>query len=169
MRNCKSAKVYVIACEGRVKIGRSANPEMRRRGLQSSTPALLTLVHVTDERDDSSYVETTAHHLLAAKRLAGEWFDVTQEEAIAAVREAMALIDAPKKPKIAKPVIRKPYSPRWAVKTRTIRTSLPPVLMRELDEFVAGTGKSRNEVICETLASALARWEHTPRVSPYYS
>lgn len=43
--------------------------------------------------DDASLVEAIAHQLLADKRLSGEWFDVTPEQAIDAIQSAFAEIE----------------------------------------------------------------------------
>jgi hypothetical protein len=55
---------------------------------------MLHLEHASEVRPDGSLVETTAHRLLQAKRLGGDWFDVTPEEAIAAVKEAIRLVES---------------------------------------------------------------------------
>jgi hypothetical protein len=44
-------------------------------------------------RHDARLVEKVAHSLLQAKRIAGEWFDITAAEAIAAVEHAVSLVE----------------------------------------------------------------------------
>lgn len=96
MRNAKSASVYVMASAGRAKIGRSATPEARRNVLWRSGAPDIRIVLTTPLRDDASYVEAAAHRLLEGKRLDGEWFGVTEAEAIAAVHAAIVAIEARK-------------------------------------------------------------------------
>ena len=155
MKNAKSAKIYVMASAGRVKVGRSNNPELRRRMLQASTPTALTIVHTTDERDDSSYVETAAHHILAAKRLAGEWFDVSPDEAIAAVHAAIVSVE---RAKAVPKVPRKRYVGETPL-ARPLVIRLPPELIREVDELVASEpGNTRSSVMRDILERALEMW-----------
>ena len=90
MRNVKPARVYVIQSEtGAVKIGRSEDPDGRLRAIQAAHPAALKLCHSSAVREDCSLVESTAHRLLANKRKIGEWFDVSVDDAIAAVAKAI--------------------------------------------------------------------------------
>jgi hypothetical protein len=80
--------LYVIAGPDRspVKLGFSAQPEKRVRQLQTGSSIVLSLYHI--EKVDASRVkiaEKALHRLLGYKRLSGEWFDLTVEEAIAEV------------------------------------------------------------------------------------
>lgn len=91
----KNAHVYVISSSvGNVKIGMSIDPEGRRDALQANTGVALRLVSQTKRLDHAQLVERTAHKLLASKRMFGEWFDVTPDEAIAAVQNAIDLVDS---------------------------------------------------------------------------
>ena len=81
--------VYVIAQErGPVKVGISDKPMFRLRSLQTGHASRLDLKH-SREADNAKLVERLAHHALREKRLSGEWFDVTVDEAIAAIESAV--------------------------------------------------------------------------------
>jgi hypothetical protein len=94
MKNTSPSAVYVMEMDGRIKVGRAADPHRRRATLRSSAPSEINLLFATGIRDDGSLVESVAHKLLSAKRLQGEWFGVTAAEAIAAVNDAVLLVDA---------------------------------------------------------------------------
>ncbi len=84
------AFVYVIEREdnGHQKIGSSENPSARRRTLQTGSSTRLHIVHTTFAGPRAEEVEREAHAFLGARRLEGEWFDVSPETAIAAVYAA---------------------------------------------------------------------------------
>ena len=92
MTTAKLAAVYVLAGDGRVKVGRSHDPGARARTLGLAAGAVYRLHHATAARDDAVMVEGLAHQLLNAKRIAGEWFDVTPQEAVAAVEKAIKMV-----------------------------------------------------------------------------
>lgn len=77
-------KVYVISSGDAVKIGISNNPEKRLQSLQTSNPNKLSLEACFDA-EDAQMVEWKSHLALRANRLAGEWFSVSAERAIATV------------------------------------------------------------------------------------
>jgi Meiotically up-regulated gene 113 len=79
--------LYVMqAPSGRIKIGRSGNPEKRRSALEHQCGVPITLVMVFPERGCE---ELDIHYALAEHHTRlGEWFFGTQE-AIAAIRAAI--------------------------------------------------------------------------------
>lgn len=84
----ESGFVYVIS--GRYqKIGHSRNPKGRLAGFKTASPYPLTLSFEL-ECYMAERAERLAHQQLAHKRLAGEWFDVSAEDAILAVKDAVA-------------------------------------------------------------------------------
>lgn len=86
--------VYVIGGEaGPQKIGISANVDGRLAWLQSNSPHALR-AHHAQPASDARLVERVAHQLLAAKRLHGEWFDVSIAEAITAIDQAIDLVES---------------------------------------------------------------------------
>jgi hypothetical protein len=93
MTTPKLASVYVLTDTGRVKVGRSHNPSIRARTLGLAAGAVYTLHHATAARDDAGTVERLAHQLLHSKRIAGEWFDVKPQVAVAAVETAIKMVD----------------------------------------------------------------------------
>jgi hypothetical protein len=83
--------VYVIA--GRyVKIGQSRNPKGRLDALKTGSPYPLSLV-LQLECDGAEMAERIAHGYLCDHRLSGEWFDVSPDEGIEAVRNAVAEVE----------------------------------------------------------------------------
>lgn len=80
--------LYVIAASetGPVKLGLSVHPEKRVRQLQTGSALPLKIFH-TEEIDDALVkpAESALHRLLSYRRLKGEWFDLTVEQAIAEV------------------------------------------------------------------------------------
>lgn len=67
-----------------VKIGVAAEPLKRLAELQTAHARALRLI-ATFETEEAMGVERRAHAILGAKRLRGEWFAVTDDEATAAI------------------------------------------------------------------------------------
>lgn len=89
MSNSRTS-IYVIGPKGGpYKIGFSANPTARLSSLQTGTTDYLIL-HYKEETDTeiAKVIEKLIHRQLAHKRIRGEWFDVSLEEAIGEVRFA---------------------------------------------------------------------------------
>lgn len=79
--------VYLISAGGgRHKIGRATNPRARLQSLQCGVPDDLALIH-TVEVGAMARAEAAAHERFRLARLRGEWFDVQEAEAIAALNE----------------------------------------------------------------------------------
>jgi hypothetical protein len=80
--------LYVIAAkkEGPVKLGLSQDPARRVRQLQTGSAELLQIHHTEEVPDDRVRIaESALHQMLGHKRLKGEWFRMSVEEAIAEV------------------------------------------------------------------------------------
>lgn len=90
-----SAKcVYAISSEdGPTKIGKASSPARRVASLNTGSSVKLTLKYESSAMDKADLVERLAHQLLAEKRLNGEWFSVSTEEAVAAINAAIAMVD----------------------------------------------------------------------------
>lgn len=89
------ANVYIIAeQDGPRKIGISDDPVNRILSLQAGRSPLSVVASYLRDGGDAGIVERIAHRLLKEKRVVGEWFDVIDDQAIAAVREAIALVDS---------------------------------------------------------------------------
>lgn len=101
-----SGGVYVIhSAGGFVKIGISGNPARRAADLRPHQPFTVELVHVRDPGNlKARLVEAAAHHLLKDRHVRGEWFEVSTEEAIAAIEAAVTMVAAGWGPADAKPV-----------------------------------------------------------------
>ena len=64
------------------KIGKSDRPDRRYRQVQLLVPNEVEEVHVL-EIDDPAGIESYWHRRFAAKRLRGEWFDLTESDVAA--------------------------------------------------------------------------------------
>lgn len=90
-RERASYYVYVVSSGKGQKIGISARPNDRFKSLKSSVPvsmALLATWEVAD-RERAVQIERAAHDMLSQFRLKGEWFAVTESDALSAVRFAV--------------------------------------------------------------------------------
>ena len=84
----KMKSVYVIGTGlGPVKIGIAADVTARLRKLQTGHPEKLHVLFQAPS-PDAAEIEYVSHRLLAGARLSGEWFSVTVEQAIWAIRTA---------------------------------------------------------------------------------
>jgi antitoxin ChpS len=89
------AHVYIVAeWDGPRKIGISDKPADRMLALRAGRAPLSIIATYPREGGDAALVEQVAHWLLREKSLGGEWFDVGDAEAVAAVGEAIALVDS---------------------------------------------------------------------------
>lgn len=90
----RAAHVYVMTSGlGLVKIGKSGDPEGRRKSIELASGTLLELHYATPRRPDAGLLELFAHHILRDKRRSGEWFDVSASVAVAAVNEAARQVE----------------------------------------------------------------------------
>lgn len=82
--------IYVIGPEaGPFKIGYSASPTARLSSLQTGTTEYLRLHYQQEcETEKAKVIEKLIHRQLAHKRIRGEWFAVTLDEAISEVQFA---------------------------------------------------------------------------------
>lgn len=84
--------IYAMRSEsGPVKIGRSVNVKARRSNIQSDHGYKLSIVHVEPVAEDlcPNDAERECHRVLRDRRLLGEWFDATDEEAIMAIKKGL--------------------------------------------------------------------------------
>lgn len=86
--------VYVIGSKLGVKIGISDDPANRLDQLQTGHPNPLKFVKAFWflNRSDAGFIERTTHHLLntfSHKHLHGEWFQISESQAVEAVRETI--------------------------------------------------------------------------------
>jgi hypothetical protein len=88
--------VYVVQAgdNGSIKVGRSANPEERVRGIQTGNPAKIVLVafFVCSTWLIAKTLEASVHVALAPFRLMGEWFRVTPEAACRTIEKQVTIL-----------------------------------------------------------------------------
>jgi len=77
--------------DGPLKIGMANNPAARLRSIQTGSPQPIRLLrHFAVETEQARRVERRTHLGLLDHRLAGEWFEISLDQAVAAVEQAMA-------------------------------------------------------------------------------
>jgi hypothetical protein len=78
--------VYVIHGEhGLTKVGFSTSPDQRLASLRTASPSKLWFAFVAPCGGNAYRIEQEAHAILAKSRVAGEWFAVSPDLAIAAI------------------------------------------------------------------------------------
>lgn len=81
--------VYVMQSDGpALKIGSSADPERRRRQLQTGSAADIRILHTVPVYGDPVAVERAAQDMLSSHRLRLEWYDVPPDLAVGAIYAA---------------------------------------------------------------------------------
>lgn len=81
--------VYVLKSEaGPVKVGIAKNVAMRAQGLSQQQPFSVAVVEIF-QTNKAREIEALAHKLLRAHRIRGEWFNVSAEKAVEAVKAAI--------------------------------------------------------------------------------
>ena len=84
--------VYLMldAANGYYKIGMSNHPEYRERTLQSEKPSIVKICAKRfPTRLIAQSIESALHNVYAAKRVRGEWFDLTELE-VAQIKETLS-------------------------------------------------------------------------------
>lgn len=81
------AFIYVLSCEGLVKIGISQNVQTRLSSIQTSNPSRVELEHSSQAPlDVVRKWERLCHDKFAGARHSGEWFDVPVTEAVGFIK-----------------------------------------------------------------------------------
>jgi hypothetical protein len=82
-------EIYAISANANLtKIGIAASSAIRLRALQTASPSALALVYAAYVDGDALVLERRVHKDLQRHRKSGEWFSVSEAEAIAAIRRA---------------------------------------------------------------------------------
>lgn len=82
--------LYIMQSGEHVKIGVSGDPLARLSGVQTGNPESVHLLYVFKPlARKASWVEGEVHKTLRGRRVRGEWFAVTPEEAMDAVRRLL--------------------------------------------------------------------------------
>lgn len=162
----KMKSVYVMVSDqlGITKIGIASDPEVRRRMLQDASGIKLRLVHASEQRVDARAVEAAAHKLLHEKRKTGEWFDVTLEDAVAAIQEAADAVDEVMGSAGLNEVLdmaRKRGRPAIPDDQRRniVAIRFEPELMAKIDAAAAELGMNRSQFVRESVAARVKRME----------
>lgn len=83
----RKKKVYVFDMSGKfVKIGVSKDTNKRSRQVSTSSGISVTRIYESDLLDDSFLIENKMHTLFKERRILGEFFSVSFEEAVTALK-----------------------------------------------------------------------------------
>jgi hypothetical protein len=89
----KPGYLYVIEdCHGNVKVGRSINLERRINCVCSSVPQKIVNTYVSERCLEHYFVENYIKKILIDKKIKGEWFRVSFDEAVGLVRQTVELV-----------------------------------------------------------------------------
>lgn len=146
--------VYVIGAEtGPQKIGIAGDVGRRLKSIQTGSHVPIRVAFSIEANGAAEHVENYAHWVLREKRMAGEWFNVAPEEAVAAINEAVAAVArGERKERVVGNVGRK--------KLYDIRILLPlkSETLERLDGLL-GEGETRLDLIREAIDRELKRRE----------
>lgn len=94
IRHRGGAHVYVVMDgDGKAKIGRTSYPESRLKSLQGKDRKHLTMPYLSPNTLLAALVELRAQTLVADRFIKNEWFQLSCEEAKAAIEQAIVDVD----------------------------------------------------------------------------
>jgi len=139
----KAEFLYVIGTGHRsVKVGRSVEPERRKNDLQGGAFAHLRVVY-SRACDTAHLAEKIAHTILAQYRQSGEWFQVSEQEAIRAVDTACGIATGEiSPPAVPFGVSRKPCAKPMPTPAKALQDSARAAVLeflRHMDDEVGAT------------------------------
>lgn len=83
--------LYVIEEEnGLVKIGRSVNPKRRMPCVASGIPQKTLRTHISQKHNGHYYAESTVKEMFSSRKIKGEWFALSFEDAVIAVDKVVS-------------------------------------------------------------------------------
>jgi len=89
-RDVPLAYIYVFECGGRCKVGFSADVKSRLKILQSGNPFKINLIRTFSvPQVRVRAVEAKVHRVLRRASVGGEWFQVTQNQAVRAINAVL--------------------------------------------------------------------------------
>jgi len=134
--------VYVIGPDvGPQKIGIAARPALRKQSLQGGNPARLKVSAAVDPGEfPAGKVEKRAHYILRDDRLVGEWFNVTADEAVKAIHQAVEDLRSG---------VPQPVTQGGATSVRSIR--LPDTEWSRLEVEAKAAGLTINALVAKKL------------------
>lgn len=150
---------YVIGPNtGPQKIGIAVAPDLRAESLQPGNPQRLRVALELDTGEHhAASVEVRAHWILRDRRLAGEWFDVTAEEACAALNQALTDVKNGLAPD------QRPERSRIS-SVHSVR--LPNTIWAELDAEAERRGTNPNKLFVDLMREGLNEASTTPPSTP---
>lgn len=118
--------VYAISDGRAIKIGFAVDPVKRLADLQIAHSQPLRLIH-SRACSDAAKAERRAHRLLREKRLRGEWFDLSEQEAVFAIDLAIMRDTTPPrasrkpKPRAQRDGFFRPFIDLWPIRNDLAR------------------------------------------------
>lgn len=79
-------KLYAIESGGRIKLGKSVDPDARIRSLQTGSPFDLRVVCIASGGEGLS--ENVLHKCFAEERARGEWFDASEDDILTVMQSS---------------------------------------------------------------------------------
>ncbi len=80
--------VYIIENEHlRVKIGKTISLDKRIRTIETQSGNKINRVYTSPKCSNYSNIEASMHKIFSSKRLIGEWFDITFDEAVSELKK----------------------------------------------------------------------------------
>lgn len=73
------AKIYIMECAGKYKIGVSKNVEKRCKQL-NNRPFKVNIVYQSENMEDAYGIEEALHEIYEDKKIEGEWFNLDKED-----------------------------------------------------------------------------------------
>lgn len=77
--------VYIIESDNCIKIGRTKNPNVRIKAIQSTSGRIFKRIALTEPCNNYCKIECDMHSRFKTKRLKGEWFDISFDDAKSAL------------------------------------------------------------------------------------
>lgn len=152
MSRSRPLSIYVLGQpNGPQKIGISDNVPGRLLNLRGRTN-LRIVFQAARHSGDARYIEKVAKALLADHELPGEMFLVTTDEAVAAVKHAIQLIDSGLGDTVASP----PLPQIYYKPGRTVGVRLDPEVKVFIEQAAAAEGRSLSKMIAKLCKDWLA-------------
>ncbi|QPF81717.1 GIY-YIG nuclease family protein [Bradyrhizobium genosp. L] len=150
--------VYVIgAVSGPQKIGIARDVQKRMKTIQSGSFEPLAIGFCLESPDLAVHIESYAHWLLRDHRMSGEWFKVSPDAAISAVKEAAAAVAlGERRAKLVGVVGRKK---RWS---EDMQARFPEGTFERI-EAVLADGEDRTDFVRDAVERELKRREKADR------
>lgn len=159
--------LYVLGLpEGPVKVGFTSDPYARWQSIRIASPIDVRMFRCYETNSYPEPLERSVHALLKEKRVNGEWFNVSGDEATRALLDAanaagivLTETAAKRRRRPSDPVLGGTGKKRGRPPTYSIPTMvrLPPDVSEALDTYAADHNESRPKAIVRALRTFLTK------------